>query len=79
MIDFEMELTGRPFREAAEAVRSIVGRPELKPTRRIVCTYRYRRPAGGGDPREATERAQRGDDIAIVAPACASAVHRSIA
>ncbi|MGD1095116.1 MAG: VapE domain-containing protein [Bryobacteraceae bacterium] len=41
MIDFEMELTGKPFREAAKAVRSLVGRPELKQTRRIVATYPY--------------------------------------
>lgn len=41
LIDFEMELVGKPFAEAARDVRTLIGRPERETKRRIVATYQY--------------------------------------
>ncbi len=41
LISFEVELSGKPFAEAAADVRSIVGRPEAPPRRHVVAEYDY--------------------------------------
>jgi CHC2 zinc finger len=41
MIDFEMELGGKSFTDAARDVRAVTGRPECESRKRIVATYPY--------------------------------------